>query len=85
MKLRISYKKEGDSFQCDALCDEGYMFSFFFRHGNPPKIGREYNKFGLSDTAKRVIWLVERLPNEWTRVYMDNLFNSHKLFAANLP
>jgi len=82
MKLRISYKREGDGFQCDALCDEGYMFLFFFRHGDPPKIGREYNKFGLSDTAKRVVWLVERLPNEWTRVYMDNLFNSHKLFAA---
>jgi hypothetical protein len=30
MKLKISYKREGGGFQCDALCDEGYTFSFFF-------------------------------------------------------
>jgi hypothetical protein len=82
LKLRISYKREGDGFQCDALCDEGYTFSFYFRHGNAPKIPSKYDRFGLSDTAKRVIWLVERLPNVWTRVYMDNLFNSHKLYSA---
>jgi len=23
-----------------------------------------------------------QLPNHWTRIYMDNLFNSHKLFMA---
>ena len=34
MKLRISYKREGDGFQCDALCDNGYTFSFYFRHGD---------------------------------------------------
>jgi hypothetical protein len=28
----------------------------------------------------RVVWLAERLPNHWTRLYMDNLFNSEKLF-----
>ena len=28
MKLRISYKREGDGFQCDAVCDRGYTFSF---------------------------------------------------------
>ncbi len=26
MKLRISYKCEGDGFQCDAVCDRGYTF-----------------------------------------------------------
>jgi hypothetical protein len=36
----------------------------------------------LSPTAKRVVWLALRLPNQWTRIYMDNLFNSKKLFAA---
>ena len=52
MKLRISYKREGDGFQCDALCDEGYTFSFYFRHGDAPKLGRQYDHLELSDTAK---------------------------------
>ena len=32
MKLRISYKQEGDGFQCDAICDSGYTYSFWFHH-----------------------------------------------------
>ncbi len=75
MKLRISYKREGDGFQCDALCDEGYTYLFFFRHGDAPTVGPEYKHLDLSDTAKRVIWLAEQLPNTWTRIYMDDLFN----------
>ena len=27
MKLRISYKREGDGYQCDALSEDGYIFS----------------------------------------------------------
>ncbi len=67
MKLHISYKREGDGFQCNALCDEGYTVSFFFRHDKAPKIPVKYDSFDLSDTAKRVIWLAERLPNVWTK------------------
>jgi hypothetical protein len=82
MKLRISYKREGDGFQCDALCDSGYTYSFWFRHGAPPDLGPEFKHLELSPTARRVVWLALRLPNEWTRIYMDNLFNSVKLFQA---
>ena len=49
MKLRISYKRKGDhGFQCNALFNERYTFSFFFQNGDPPKKGREYNNLGLS-------------------------------------
>ena len=82
MKLQISYKQEGDGFQCDALCDSGYTYSFWFRHGAPPDLGPEFKHLELSPTAWRVVWLASRLPNEWTRIYMDNLFNSVKLFQA---
>ena len=82
MKLRISYKKEGDGFQCDAICDRGYTFSFFFRHGDPPILSDSFKDLLLPPTARRVVWLAQRLPNVWTRIYMDNLFNSQKLFSA---
>lgn len=82
MKLRISYKKEGDGFQCDAICDNGYTYSFFFRHGDPPTLPQIFDHLKLPPTARRVVWLVLTLPNDWTRIYMDNLFNSQKLFTA---
>mmetsp|Transcript_26908 Transcript_26908/g.79527 ORF Transcript_26908/g.79527 Transcript_26908/m.79527 type:complete len:145 (+) Transcript_26908:159-593(+) len=34
---------------------------------------------GLSATRKRVIFLVQKLSNDWTHVFMDNLFNSVSL------
>jgi hypothetical protein len=84
LKLRISYKKEGDGFQCDAVCDNGYTFAFYFRHGDAPPLPKVFKEKipDLSPTAMRVVWLALRLPNEWSRIYMDNLFNSRKLFTA---
>ncbi len=82
MKLHISYKREGDGFQCDALCDRGYTFSFWFRHGPPPNLGPEMRDLALSSLSCRVVWLARCLPNNWTRVYMDNLYNLVKLFKA---
>ena len=29
-KLHITYKAEGDGFQCDALCKSGFMWMFHF-------------------------------------------------------
>jgi hypothetical protein len=52
MKLRISYKREGDGFQCDAICDRGYTYSFWFRHGPPPTLGPEFKDLELSPTAR---------------------------------
>ena len=36
-KLRITYKAEGDGFQCDAICDAGYTWTFFFRNKPAPQ------------------------------------------------
>ena len=33
-KLHITYKKDGDSFQCDCISDDGYTSTFYFRN-NP--------------------------------------------------
>jgi len=82
MKLRISYKKEGDGFQCDAVCENGYTFAFWFRHGDAPTLPDEYKHLNLSPTSRRVVWLALQLSNKWTRIFMDNLFNSRRLFTA---
>ena len=36
-KLRITYKAEGDGFQCDAICDAGYTWTFFFQNMPAPQ------------------------------------------------
>jgi hypothetical protein len=82
LALRITYKREGDGYQCDAVCDDGYTFSFYFRHGDAPAAPDSVKHLDLSPTGRRVIWLMLQLPNLWTRVYMDNLFNSRKLYTA---
>jgi hypothetical protein len=51
MKLRISYKKEGDGFQCDAVCDSGCTLSFYFRHGLLPDLHGKFKHLDLSPTA----------------------------------
>eukprot|EP01048_Picozoa_sp_COSAG05_P021918 COSAG05_NODE_4189_length_1630_cov_6.087524_1_plen_446_part_10 len=76
-KLRITYKNEGDGFQCDALCEQGYTYSFIFRHELAPSSG-----LNLSPLHERVIYLLKSLPNKWTHVFMDNLYNSVKFARA---
>jgi hypothetical protein len=51
MKLQISYKHKGDGFQCDAVCDSGYTFSFWFWHGPLPDLDNKYKNLDLSPTA----------------------------------
>ena len=82
LALRITYKREGDGYQCDAVCEDGYTFSFYFRHGDAPKLPERFNDLQLSNTAKRVVYLLLQLPNLWTHCFMDNLFNSRRLFTA---
>jgi hypothetical protein len=82
MKLQILYKREGDRFQCNPVCDEGYTYSFFFRHVDAPTVGPAYKHLDLFDMAKQVIWLAKQLANLWMCIYMDNLYNSEKLLTA---
>ena len=41
---RITYKTEGERFQCDALCDEGYTYQIYFRNYPSPE---KYIKLGM--------------------------------------
>ena len=75
LKLRITYKKEGDGFQCDALCDNGYTFTFFFRHEPPPK---RYTNKGLSALHARVMSMFDAIEDKNHRCGVDNLYISAK-------
>ena len=72
-KKRITYKAEGDGFQADALCDDGYCYQFFFC--NDPA-NAEYVKSGLSPLHSRVMSLFDTLKDMNHVCGMDNLYNS---------
>jgi hypothetical protein len=72
-KRRITYKAEGDGFQCDALCQEGYCYQHYFRNDPAPK---QYLKLGLSPLHARVMWLFDSLHDLHHQIGMDNLYNS---------
>ena len=72
-KKRITYKNEGDGFQADALCNDGYCYQFYFR--NEP--GNEnYTRNGLSPLHSRVMLLFDTLKDDYHACGMDNLYNS---------
>ena len=74
-KLRITYKREGDGFQCDALCDNGYTHTFYFRHEPPLE---EYTALGLSPLHTRVMYLFDSCEDENHICGVDNLYMSAK-------
>ena len=74
-KLRITYKAEGDGFQCDAICDDGYTFTFFFRNQPAPK---KYLDAGFSPLHARIMALFDCFTDEYHMVRFDNLYMSAK-------
>jgi len=78
-KMRITYKAEGDGFQCDALCDNGFTYSVFFRNEPPP---RHYTRAGYSTLHARSLWLFDQLKDKFHRVWVDNLYMSAKFAKA---
>ena len=72
-KRRITYKAEGDGFQCDALCQEGYCYQHYFRNDPAP---RKYLSLKLSPLHARVMSLFDSLYDCHHHIGMDNLYNS---------
>lgn len=73
LKQRIKYKREGDGFLCDALCDAGYTFTFQFRVETVKELEPSF-----STLHNRCLGLLMKLPHPYTHVYMDNLYPSVK-------
>jgi len=79
-KQRITYKREGDGFQCDALCDDRFTFTVYFRNEVPP---RNYVRdLGLSSLHARSLWLLDQLTQKHHHVWVDNLYMSAKFAKA---
>jgi Transposase IS4 len=78
-KLRISYKAEGDGFQCDTICESGFTYAVYFRNEPPPT---KYTSIGHSPLHSRVLWLFDQLSDNHHRVWMDNLYLSAKFVKA---
>ena len=80
-KLRISYNKEGDSFQCDCVSDDGYIFTFCFRNQTAPK---KYISIGYSPLHSRCMALFEFLMDYHRQIRFDNLYISAKFYLGLL-
>ena len=74
-KKRITYKDEGDGFQGDALCQDGWTHQIFMRNDPAPK---EFLRLGLSPLHSRVLWLFSCLKADYHVCGVDNLYTSAK-------
>ena len=80
-KMRITYKAEGDGFQCDAICQDGFTYCFYFRQSPPPA---KFTTMGFSPLHARILGLFETLPDAWYRITFDNLYISAKFIKQAL-
>ena len=72
-KRRITYKNEGDGFQGDALCGDGFTYQVYMRNDPAP---RKYIRQGLSPLHSRVMALFDSVEEDHHQCAMDNLYNS---------
>jgi hypothetical protein len=72
-KMRIKYKKEGDGFQAECICENGYTYSFYSCNLPAPK---KYLQCKCSPIHARVLFLFDQLPCKNVVVGLDNLYVS---------
>jgi Transposase IS4 len=78
--LRITCKAKGDGFQCDALCEEGYTYTFYHHNHPAPK---KYLNQDSSPLHARAMYMFDSLKENYHRCGMDNLYISAKFIAAS--
>ena len=80
-KLCITYKAEGDGFQCDALCESGFMWMFHFQNQPAP---RNWTRKGYSPLHARILAMFDQLETEHHNCWFDNLYLSARFAKAAL-
>ena len=61
-KQQITYKAEGDGFQADALCQEGFCYQVHMQNDPPPQ---KYIKKGLSPLHSCVMGMFDALVDKF--------------------
>ena len=76
---RIKYKREGDGYQLDTVCDGEYTISWWARWMAPPADFSD-----VAPTFARMLWLVKELGGRWNHIYCDNLYVSEVVLRRAL-
>ena len=78
-KLPITYKAEGDGFQCDALCESGFTWTFYFHNQPAPK---KYLQQGYAPLHSCILGMFDQLDEKHHNCWFDNLYLSAKFCRA---
>ena len=76
---RIKFKREGDGYQLDTVCDGEYTISWWARWMAPPP-----DNPNVAPTYARMLWLVKELGGRWNHIYCDNLYVSEMVLRGAL-
>ena len=74
-KLHITYKAEGDGFQCDALADAGFTWTFYFCNQLVPE---KWKMLGYSPLHPHILGMFDQLEEKYHNCLFDNLYLSAK-------
>lgn len=78
-KQRVNYKKAGDGFMIDSICEDGFTISFYPRNSPAPT---KWLQKGFSPTHSRILHMLDTLDGQYYRCGMDNLFISAKFLRG---
>ena len=78
-KLHLTYRAEGDGFQCDAPCESGFTFTFYFH--NQPAL-KKYLQQGYAPLHSRILGMFDQLDEKHHNCWFDNLFLCAKFCRA---
>ena len=68
-KQWVTFKRAGDGFLIDALCEDGYTINFYPRNVPLPK---NFIDKGYSPTQSRIIFMSDALTDQYYTCGMDN-------------
>ena len=78
-KLSITYKVEGDGFQCDALADAGFTWTFYFCNQPVPE---KWTMLGYSPLHSHILGMFDQLEEKYHNCWFNNLYLSAKFAKA---